>query len=556
MSGMRRDTIQVHDIGYYRDRLFNLLLFCMIPTGLIALVPGVFMAIKSGTTTGYLVAGVDVMIAFVLFYVILSKNISIHVKKVFVTSVLYVLAVFLMISLGSFGPGVIYILLLTVLMSLLFTSKTAKLSIWFNLIICVVLGLIIEYKLFNSLLIVQYHLADWIAYSANLMLFSVVTYLLITSLIKNLEGRIKELSISEARQLGLLASQTNYVVRTDTDGKYTYANDKFIRDFGWVDSKSIIGQDAVSSILPYHHQRLFDIVAKCIAHPNEVFQVSLDKPKQEGGVVTTLWDFICMKGELDALSEIQCIGIDISKRIKAEQNLQLSLEDLYKHNKELQTYAYVISHNLRAPIANILGLVSLVEVDRDDVEAMNEYIKDLKDSATKLDQVVKDLSKGVSIGGQAIVPNEEVNLLEILSSIKEDFDSLIKSTNTKLVLPSRPFTLRSNKAYLHIIFNNLIRNAIQYTSDDRAPLVTVTITTTTQYVTVAVTDNGIGIDVDNRHDDLFEPYKRLNTAIPGKGLGLFFVKRHADALGGTILVESKPGTGSTFKVVLPKQELV
>jgi PAS domain S-box-containing protein len=552
MSNINQDLIQVRDIGYYRDRLFKLLLYCLIPTGLIALVPGVFMAIMGGTTTSYLVAGVDILIAVVLFYVVLSKNISIHIKKVFVVSVLYVLAIFLMISIGSFGPGIIYILLLTVLMSLLFTSKIARLSIWFNLAICVGLGLIIEFGLFNSQLIKQYHLADWLAYSSNVMVFSVITYLLINSLIKNLEGRIKELSISEARQLGLVASQTNYVIRTDMNGKYTYVNDKFVRDFGWLENgQGIIGQDAVSSILHYHHQRLFDLVAKCIAHPNEVFQVALDKPKQDGGVITTLWDFICMKGELDAPSEIQCIGIDISKRIKAEQNLELSLKDLYKHNKELQTYAYVISHNLRAPIANVLGLVSLIEVDRDDAQAMNEYIRDLKESALKLDQVVKDLSKGVSIAGHAIESKEDVNLPEIFNLIKEDLTSLIVSTNTNLVLPSERVSLHSNKAYLLIIFNNLIHNAIRYKSEDRQPVVRVTITANSQYVTVAVTDNGIGFDVDKQYDDLFEPYKQLNSTLPGKGLGLFFVKRHIDALGGNILVESTPGAGSTFKVVLP-----
>ncbi|MEJ7557457.1 MAG: PAS domain-containing sensor histidine kinase [Pedobacter sp.] len=551
---MKQDIIQVQDIGFYRDRLFKLLLYCLVPTGLIALVPGLFMAIKAGTTTGYLVAGVDTLIASALFYVIWSKRIKIHVKKIAITGSLYALAIFLMISLGSFGPGIIYILLLTVLMSLLFSSKTAQLSIWFNLIVCVILGIIVEFKLFDSILIKQYHLADWLAYSSNVMLFSVITFLLINHLIKSLEGRIKELSVSESRQLGLLASQTNYVIRTDMSGKYTYANDKFIRDFGWVnDDESIIGHDALGSILDYHHQRLFEMVDRCVAHPNEVFQVSLDKQKQDGGVMTTLWDIICMTDELDAPSEIQCIGIDISKRIQAERKLELSLKDLYTHNKELQTYAYVISHNLRAPIANVLGLVSLIEVDRDDAGAMNEYIRDLKESAFKLDQVVKDLSKGVSIAGHTIGLKEEVNLVEIFNAIKEDLNCLIKTTNTKLVLPTQSIYLRSSKAYLHIIFNNLLHNAIQHHAEDQQPKVTVTISEDAQHVTVAVTDNGIGIDVEKQFDDLFEPYKRLNTTQPGKGLGLFFVKRHTDALGGTIQVESKPGSGSTFKVVLPKQ---
>jgi PAS domain S-box-containing protein len=555
MIGLGVDGLKIQNIDFFRARLFRLLLFCLIPTGLMALVPGVFMAIKAGTTASYLVAGVDTLIACLVLFVILSKNISIHFKKTFIIGSIYFLAVFLLISLGSFGPGIIYILLLTVLMALLFSKKTAQLSIWMNLIICVGLGLIIEFKLFNSMLIVEYKLADWVAYSSNIMLFTVVAYLLITTLIINLEGRIKELSISETRQLGLLASQTNYVIRTDLDGKYTYANNKFINDFGWLEADDIIiGREAMASILPHHHQLAIDTVVKCLASPSEVFQVSLDKPRESGGVRTTLWEFTCINGDNETSTEIQCVGIDISDRIRVEKELELSLEDLYKHNRELQTYAYVISHTLRAPIANIIGLVNLVEMDKEDPAALCEYIRDLKESASILDQVVRDLSKSISLTSSVIeLPQEEVNLLDIFSMIQSDLGILIRTTNTSIEVPKEDFVLRSHKPYLYVIFHNLIYNSIKYKSDNVPAKVVVSITANTQYVIVAVTDNGTGINLDKQYDDLFKPYKRFNTAIPGKGLGLFYAKRHIEALGGIILVESELGVGSSFKVVLPKQ---
>lgn len=543
---------QAIDITYFRNRIFHLLSLYLIPIGLIALVPGVLVAVKSGTSLGYVVAGCDLLIACILIYVILSKKIKIGLKKATIIGMLYFLSVFLLISLGSFGPGVIFIALVSVLMTLIFNNKIGKLSIWINLTICLFLGIIIELELFDSLLIKQYTLYDWVAYSSNLMVFSVVSYLLINNLIRGLEVKINELDVTKARQYGLLASQTNYVVRTDMSGVYRYVNDAFLRDFGWLyDDNVILGHNSLSSILHYHHQLVTDIVTKCVEEKTKIFQVSLDKPKIDGSVRSTLWDFVCIMDETGMPSEIQCIGIDISERVKAQEQLELSLEDLYKHNKELQTYAYVISHNLRAPIANIAGLVSLIEIECGDEKAMTEYVTALKDSTLSLDQVVKDLSKGVSIGGLGVESfAEDVNLYDVLSSIRADLKGLIASTETELVFPGDYFPLRSYKPYLYIIFYNLICNAIKFKSEQR-PLIRITITLEAQFVAISVTDNGIGIDLVKHYDDLFKPYKRVINTIPGKGLGLFFVKRHVDALKGIILVESELGIGSTFKVLLP-----
>jgi PAS domain S-box-containing protein len=542
----------IRDLPYFRNRLFHLLSLYLIPVGLIALIPGVAMAIRSGTSLGYLVAGCDLLIASILICVIITERIKIELKKAIVISTLYFLSVFLMVLLGSFGPGVIFISLVSVLMTLIFSSKVGRLSIWANLLVCIFLGVIIELELFDSLLIVQYAIYDWIAYSSNLMVFSIISYLLINNLIKGLELKIGKLAITKARQKGLLASQTNYVIRTDMSGAYTYVNDSFIRDFGWIyPEDKLLGNNSMLSILDYHHQLVIDTAAKCKELPGTVFQISIDTPKPNGGVRTTLWEFISIRDQSGKPSELQCIGIDISERIRAEQELQLSVEDLYKHNKELQTYAYVISHSLRAPIANILGLVSLMVMEPYDEKATSQYVDALKDSTLSLDQVVKDLSRGVSIGGLGIESFlEDVALQDVFNTIKDELAGLINSTKCELVLPTEAFTVRSYKPYLHVIFYNLISNSITHRSA-KPPSVIVSITLDAQYMVISVVDNGIGIDVLRHYDDLFKPYKRVNNDRPGKGLGLFFAKRHVDALGGIILVESEPGEGAVFKVLLP-----
>ncbi|MES3018676.1 MAG: PAS domain S-box protein [Bacteroidota bacterium] len=137
---------------------------------------------------------------------------------------------------------------------------------------------------------------------------------------------LEQLLISEARHRGIIESQTNYMIRTDLVGNYLFCNHKFLQDFGWLyEGKDISDQNAMSSIMPYHHERVARIVAKCIADVNQVFQVLIDKPRKGGkGVVSTLWDFICLTDSKGNASEIQCIGIDMSEWKRAQDALEIS----------------------------------------------------------------------------------------------------------------------------------------------------------------------------------------------------------------------------------------
>lgn len=131
-----------------------------------------------------------------------------------------------------------------------------------------------------------------------------------------------KLMVSEARHRGIVESQTNYVIRTDLEGNYTFCNEKFKDDFAWVhEGDHIIGQNGLHSVMDYHHSKLLETVEHCFANLNQVFQVELDKPKSDGSIITSLWDFICLTDANGQPSEIQCVGIDISARKNAEDAL-------------------------------------------------------------------------------------------------------------------------------------------------------------------------------------------------------------------------------------------
>lgn len=151
----------------------------------------------------------------------------------------------------------------------------------------------------------------------------VVNSVELTDLIETQE----KLKTSEARYRGFYESQTNFVIRTDLEGNYTYVNKKFIEDFGWVyPDRKIIGKSCMPSICEYDQQRVIEVVEKCMGKPEEVHKIEIDKPKQGGGTVTTLWDFICMVDGQGNPTEIQCMGIDISERVAFERALKKSNE--------------------------------------------------------------------------------------------------------------------------------------------------------------------------------------------------------------------------------------
>jgi PAS domain S-box-containing protein len=140
----------------------------------------------------------------------------------------------------------------------------------------------------------------------------------------------RKLKKSEAYYRGLYESQTNYVIRTDLDGKYTYVNKKFIKEFGWVyPDGEILGESCFSSIMGYHHEKVIDGVTKCLAEPEKVISIEIDKPTINGTFITTLWEFVCVLDGGGNPSEIQCVGLDITDRIKSEEALRESEKRYY-----------------------------------------------------------------------------------------------------------------------------------------------------------------------------------------------------------------------------------
>lgn len=125
---------------------------------------------------------------------------------------------------------------------------------------------------------------------------------------------------SEARLRSLVETQTAFVVRTDMDGNYTYCNRPFLQRYGWVKA-DLIGTSYLATILPADHEKTRQTAKACLSNVGEPVQVMLRKPRQDGGIDFTLWEFVALRDAEGSVSEIQCIGFDISEQVRAEEAL-------------------------------------------------------------------------------------------------------------------------------------------------------------------------------------------------------------------------------------------
>jgi PAS domain S-box-containing protein len=241
---------------------------------------------------------------------------------------------------------------------------------------------------------------------------------------------------------------------------------------------------------------------------------------------------------------------DISERKKSLKELKQFADDLFIRNRELQQFAYVVSHNLRSPVANIMGISDLMAMEKDSPEVIEHCIDNLKTSVHRLDETIQDLSKILSLtDGYNEVRTETVDVLEVLQNVKTDLSETIHHTGAVLEIPQGTYTMQSHKAYIHSIFFNLISNALKYRST-RRPEIKVSLQAESGRTIIKLTDNGIGIDMGKHGDDLFKPYKRFDFSQEGKGLGLFLVRSHVTALHGEISVNSAVGHGTEFTLIL------
>jgi PAS domain S-box-containing protein len=242
---------------------------------------------------------------------------------------------------------------------------------------------------------------------------------------------------------------------------------------------------------------------------------------------------------------------DITALESAEQERARITEELIKRNKALEQFTYVISHNLRAPVANIRALTEILK-DTDSFIPEQDLLEKMSLSVLNLDTIISDLNQILQIKQQQHSLKEQVNLHALMSSISLSIKNLIEQEHVSIQLDvDQGFSITAVRGYLYSIFYNLTLNSIKYRRKEVNPMIKIRCSVENDQLVIGFQDNGKGIDLEKNGADLFGLYKRFDSTVEGKGLGLFMVKTQVEELGGTIDVQSVFGAGTLFIIRMP-----
>ncbi len=363
----------------------------------------------------------------------------------------------------------------------------------------------------------------------------------------------------EREKLSLVASRiSNGVIITDPAGRIEWVNNGFTRNTGYV-LEEVKGQP-LSTFLEGPETDLAK--AKEIEEKLQVgvpFNILVLYYRKSGERVWISMDFTPVHNEEEEITQHIVIQKDVTFRKEAEERQQEMTRDLFRQNRDLQQFTYIVSHNLRAPVANAMGLADfLTKLDKHS-EMYDTSLAHLKTSVFKMDTVLRDLNLILSLRDQQDISEREVfALADIFEQVRLNFLESLSQHNGEVLVDIDPtIRLNTNRAYLYSIFYNLLSNAIKYRSEARQLQVKMQgqVCPNGGGLRIDFSDNGSGFDMAKAGSNVFKLYKRFhaNTNKKGRGIGLFLVKTHVETLGGNIELKSKLDEGTQVTIQLPSE---
>jgi len=276
------------------------------------------------------------------------------------------------------------------------------------------------------------------------------------------------------------------------------------------------------------------------------------------------WVVVRNTAELVAAQrELQVTNASLEERV-AERTISLT-----RANEEIQRFAYIVSHDLRSPLVNIMGFTSELEVsaealrrylggdamqaDKAKAAAMEdipEAIGFIRASTGRMDSLINAILKLSREGGRELNP-EPIDLVKLFAATAASVKHQLDEANAALSVPDKAPIVVSDRLALEQIVNNVVDNAVKYLARDRPGRIAIVVTPSPGRVSIAISDNGRGIAAQDL-ERIFELFRRAGVQDrPGEGIGLAHVRALARRLGGDISVRSEPGRGSTFQIDLP-----
>lgn len=271
------------------------------------------------------------------------------------------------------------------------------------------------------------------------------------------------------------------------------------------------------------------------------------KDGEEIDVSLTISSILDTNGKVTGVSKI-LRDITYQKRMESER--EKTINNLLQRNRDLEQFSYIISHNLRGPVATILGLTNLMNDVKLNAIEKKKIMDGVSSSVNNLDSVIRDLNIILQAKAQNSEKKKLILFSDLLNEVKLSLNDSIQNENVQIFSNfDEVGEIQTLKSYMYSIFYNLISNSIKYRQTKVNPILEIKSEIVDRNLILTFKDNGIGVDLKKHGHEVFGLNKRFNFNVEGKGLGLFMVKTQLEALGGTISIESEINRGSEFKII-------
>ena len=252
------------------------------------------------------------------------------------------------------------------------------------------------------------------------------------------------------------------------------------------------------------------------------------------------------------ITGLTMLARDFTKIKEAEEQLKSQNDELTKINSELDRFVYSASHDLRAPLLSVKGLLNMLKLDSEKSNT-NTYLGLIEKSVNKLDRFITDIVHHSRNSRMDVLP-KEIDFTELINDSIESLKYMDDADKVRsIVHVSTGHKFFSDSSRLKIIFNNIISNAVSYRDKNKESFIQIDVQLLPRKAIIKFTDNGIGISKEY-HEKIFKMFFRATADSKGSGLGLYIVKGVLDKLNGTINVQSKLGEGTVITVELPSLE--
>ena len=319
---------------------------------------------------------------------------------------------------------------------------------------------------------------------------------------------------------------------------------------------------AVSNLLGYTRAELFSRPISDFIHPddatttaanrNNLTQDSIPLLNFENRYITKSGEIVWLSWTsmpVDSEQLVYAIAKNVTHKKKQEEDRNQLIKNLTEINNDLKKLNYTTSHDLRAPVANLLAVFDLLDYTKITDNETQEFISYLKAATNNLKSTLDKYVDALAEKTMPLITIQELDLNKTLDSVLRSLHSLISSSRATIEVDFSALKhVRFSESQLESVFLNLITNAIKYAKPGEAPHITISSQQVNGIDRLKFADKGIGFDMNKVKDKLFGFHQKFHENSDGKGIGLYLIHNHITSLGGNITVKSKVNEGTEFTI--------